>query len=61
MCGFIYPCIAAWCWNTDEDGNLGYLLQIGFKDTAGGGVVHLTGGIASLVGAAILGPRLGVF
>ena len=61
MCGFIYPTIAAWAWNTDDDGVKGYLLEIGFMDTAGGGVVHLTGGVASLVGAAILGPRLGVF
>ena len=57
MCGFIYPIIVAWTWNSED----GYLTKLGFRDTAGGGIVHLTGGMASLVGAAIIGPRLGIF
>ena len=53
--GFIYPVVVAWTWGE------GWLHQMGFKDFAGSGVVHLTGGIAGLVGSAIVGPRLGKF
>jgi ammonium transporter, Amt family len=53
--GFIYPVIVCWTWGG------GWLAEMGFTDFAGSGVVHLTGGIAGLVGAAICGPRLGFF
>lgn len=55
MTGFIYPVVAHWIW-----GN-GWLAAMGFKDFAGSGVVHLTGGISGLIGATIVGPRLGKF
>lgn len=59
MTGFIYPCIVNWTWGG------GWLLtgdgSVGFYDFAGSGVVHLTGGIAGLVAAIILGPRIGKF
>jgi ammonia channel protein AmtB len=55
MTGFIYPIVVAWTWGA------GWLYEMGFADFAGSGVVHLTGGIAGLAGAAICGPRLGKF
>ena len=55
MTGFIYPTVVAWTWNG------GFLTKMGFLDLAGSGVVHLTGGAAGFVGAAILGPRLGLW
>ena len=55
MTGFIYPIVVAWTWGS------GWLYEMGFADFAGSGVVHLTGGIAGLAGAAICGPRLGRF
>jgi len=56
MTGFIYPVIVFWTWHGD-----GYLTKLGYMDFAGSGIVHLTGGTAALVGAAIVGPRLGRF
>lgn len=55
MTGFIYPVVVAWTWGG------GWLSEMGFSDFAGSGVVHLTGGIAGLAGAAICGPRMGKF
>ena len=51
----IYPIEAHWIWGG------GWLLQIGFHDFAGSCAIHMVGGIAALVGAAILGPRIGKF
>ena len=51
----IYPIEAHWIWGG------GWLSQIGFHDFAGSCAVHMVGGIAALVGAAILGPRIGKF
>ena len=51
----IYPIEAHWIWGG------GWLAQIGFHDFAGSCAIHMVGGIAALVGAAILGPRIGKF
>lgn len=53
--GIIYPIVAAWCW-----GN-GWLMQRGYHDFSGSGVIHLVGGTAGFVGAYFLGPRIGRF
>ncbi|BAW97396.1 ammonium/methylammonium permease [[Synechococcus] sp. NIES-970] len=50
-----YPITGHWQW----DG--GWLNQFGFHDFAGSTIVHSVGGWAALVGAAILGPRLGKY
>ncbi|WP_245131113.1 ammonium transporter [Mucilaginibacter straminoryzae] len=52
--GFIYPIIGHWAW-----GPGGFLANLGFWDFAGSTVVHTIGGVASLAGAIVLGPRLG--
>lgn len=55
MTGLFYPLVVAWTWSN------GWLGQLGFQDFAGSGVVHLSGGIAGLVGAKVIGPRLQFF
>lgn len=52
----VYPIEAHWIWNAG-----GWLYQLGFIDFAGSTAVHMTGGTAALVGAAILGPRIGKY
>lgn len=52
--GFIYPIVGHWAWGPD-----GWLAVMGFRDFAGSTVVHTIGGAISLVGAIVLGPRLG--
>lgn len=56
MTAVIYPVVGHWAW-TDS----GWLASIGFTDFAGSTVVHLTGGAAAFVAAAILGPRVGKY
>ena len=51
---FVYLPIAHMVWYAD-----GYLFQMGALDFAGGTVVHINAGIAALVGAYVLGPRIG--
>ena len=51
----IYPVEAHWTWGG------GWLAQIGFHDFAGSNCIHMVGGISALVGAALLGPRIGKF
>lgn len=48
----VYPIEAHWIWGG------GWLSEMGFHDFAGSTAVHMTGGVAALVGAAILGPRI---
>lgn len=55
MTAVIYPVVGAWTWGG------GFLDQLGFVDFAGSTIVHLTGGVAAFVGAAILGARIGKF
>ncbi|MCM1007742.1 MAG: ammonium transporter [Ruminococcus flavefaciens] len=52
----IYPIEAHWIWNSD-----GWLYQMGFHDLSGSCAIHMVGGISALVGASILGPRIGKF
>jgi Amt family ammonium transporter len=53
----IYPVVVRWQWGG------GWLFQLStpFHDFAGSSLVHMTGGIAAAVGAALLGPRIGRF
>ena len=51
----IYPIEAHWIWGG------GWLSSLGFHDYAGSCAIHMVGGIAALVGAAILGPRIGKY
>ena len=51
----IYPIEAHWTWGG------GWLSQLGFHDFAGSNCIHMVGGIAALIGAAMLGPRIGKF
>ena len=51
----IYPIEAHWIWGG------GWLAQMGFHDFAGSTAVHMCGGVAALVGAKILGPRIGKY
>lgn len=52
---FIYPVSGHWIWGG------GWLAAMGFHDFAGSTAVHMVGGICALVGAKILGPRLGKY
>ena len=51
----IYPIEAHWIWGG------GWLYQLGFHDFAGSCAIHMVGGISALIGAKILGPRIGKF
>ncbi|MDO4188718.1 MAG: ammonium transporter [Lachnospiraceae bacterium] len=52
----VYPIEAHWIWGPD-----GWLTAMGFHDYAGSCAIHMVGGIAALIGAIILGPRIGKF
>ncbi len=52
---FVYPIEAHWIWGG------GWLSQLGFHDYAGSTAIHMVGGIAALVGAIFLGPRIGKY
>ena len=51
----IYPIEAHWIWGG------GWLAQLGFHDFAGSCAIHMVGGVSALIGAWILGPRIGKF
>lgn len=51
----IYPIEAHWIWGG------GWLSQLGFHDFAGSCAIHMVGGISALIGAALLGPRIGKY
>ena len=51
----IYPIEAHWIWGG------GWLSQMGFHDFAGSCAIHMVGGISAIIGAKIVGPRLGKF
>ena len=53
---FVYPIEAGWVWNSN-----GWLAQMGFIDFAGSAAIHSVGGVAALIGAIILGPRIGKY
>jgi Amt family ammonium transporter len=55
MTAVIYPVVGAWTWGG------GWIDALGFSDFAGSTIVHMTGGVAALVGAKVLGPRIGKF
>ena len=54
----VYPIEAGWVWNL---GGNGWLQQLHFVDFAGSAVIHSVGGMAALVGAIIVGPRIGKY
>lgn len=53
---FVYPIEAGWIWNSN-----GWLAKMGFHDYAGSTAIHMVGGIAALIGAWMLGPRIGKY
>jgi Amt family ammonium transporter len=57
----IYPVYGHWVWGGGWLGSLSILGTTGVKDFAGSGVVHMVGGLAALIGAAMVGPRIGKF
>lgn len=55
MTGLIYPVVGHWVWGG------GWLSKLGFVDFAGSGAVHMVGGFAAMVCAALVGPRIGKY
>ena len=53
--GLVYPIVGSWKWG------YGWLNDMGFHDFAGSTLVHSVGGWAALVGAIMVGPRLGKY
>ncbi|KAI3435774.1 hypothetical protein D9Q98_001832 [Chlorella vulgaris] len=69
---FVYPVVAHWMWSSSgwlspfrtpdtKTGSYLYFAGSGAYDFAGDGAVHMVGGVASLVAAWVLGPRIGRF
>ncbi len=52
----IYPIEAGWVWNSQ-----GWLCKLGFVDFAGSAAIHMVGGVTALIGAILLGPRIGKY
>ncbi len=55
LSAFVYPVSGHWIWGG------GWLSSLGFHDFAGSTAVHMVGGVAAIIGAKILGPRIGKF
>ena len=53
---FVYPIEAGWVWNSQ-----GWLINLGFHDFAGSAAIHSVGGVTALIGAIMVGPRLGKY
>ncbi len=53
---FVYPVEAGWVWNSQ-----GWLVNLGFHDFAGSAAIHSVGGVTALIGAIMVGPRLGKY
>ena len=53
---FVYPIEAGWIWN-----EAGWLVKLGFHDFAGSAAIHSVGGVTALIGAIMVGPRLGKY
>lgn len=53
---FVYPIEAGWVWNSE-----GWLVKLGFHDFAGSAAIHSVGGLTALIGAIMVGPRLGKY
>ena len=51
----VYPIEAGWVWGG------GWLAELSYIDFAGSSVIHMVGGLSALIGAAILGPRIGKY
>ncbi len=52
----VYPIEAGWTWNSN-----GWLAKLGFIDFAGSACIHTVGGVAALIGAIMVGPRIGKY
>lgn len=52
----VYPIEAGWVWNSE-----GWMCKLQFVDFAGSTVIHMVGGTAALIGAIIVGPRIGKY
>jgi len=61
LTGFIYPIVSHWAWSSTGWLASGAGTGLVFQDFAGSAVVHITGGTAALVGAILVGPRIGKF
>ena len=59
--GLIYPIAGGWEWNSDGWLNNASFMPVEFIDLAGSSIVHAVGGWAALVGAYMVGPRIGKF
>lgn len=55
LSGLIYPISGHWIWGG------GWLSELGFQDFAGSTAVHMVGGVTAIIGAKIVGPRIGKY
>jgi Amt family ammonium transporter len=61
MTGFIYPLEGSWTWGSRDVFWMFKLGDLGFRDFAGSGIVHLAGASAALAGVLLLGSRKGKY